>query len=84
MSVASAALLVLLGSLAGVVGWRQSTRRIYRRSLYEPDPPAGVSRADYERRRRRRRKIWRLYITALYVVLGVLAGLLVMALLDRR
>ncbi len=84
MSLGSAAVLFVFGALAGVLGWRQTTKPIYRRSLFEPDVPAGMTRAEYERRLRRRRKAWRLFITVLYALLGAVAGLVLVSLIGRR
>ena len=74
----------VFGSLAGFIGWRRATKPIYRRSMFGPDPPVGVSRRDFERALRRRRKIWRVVITIFYALFGALLGVLFLALLNRH
>ncbi len=76
--------MLVFGTFAGVVGWRRSTKYVYRRSVYSPDIPEGVSRADHERAVRRRRKRWRLIVTAFYAIVGALLGVLFLMLLGRR
>jgi hypothetical protein len=77
--------MLVFGTAAGVIGWRRSTKYVYRRAVYAPtDLPDGVSRQDHERAVRRRRKRWRLIVTALYAIVGALIGILFLMFLGRR
>lgn len=75
--------MLVLAAAAGWIGWRRSTRLLYRRSLFEPDPPIGVSRRVYERSMRRRRRALRVVVTLLYAAAGAMAGLVLLSVLDR-
>lgn len=76
--------MTLFGAIGGYIGWRRATKPIYRRMYVEVDPPVGMSRREYERAYRRRRKLWRLVVTVLYAVIGALAGILFLMVLARR
>ena len=41
--------MLVFGAVAGVIGWRRTTKYVYRRSVYQPDIPEGISRPDHER-----------------------------------
>jgi hypothetical protein len=69
--------------IAGFVGWRRATKPIYRRSMWGLDVPDGLTRRDYERLIRTRRKRWRLAVTALYALMGAGAGVVLLMLLNR-
>jgi hypothetical protein len=58
--------------LAGWWGWWRASKNIYRRSMFEPDPPGGMTRRDYDRAVRRRRKLRRVVMTVVYALLGAL------------
>ena len=75
MSPLLAVTMLFFAVVGGIIGWRRATKPIYRRSMFEPDPPSGMTRRDYDRQVRRRRKLWRLFITLLYAVIGALVGL---------
>ena len=76
--------MLVFGIAAGVFGWRRSTKHVYRRSVYAPDVPDGMTRQDHERNIRRRRKRWRFVVTALYAIAGALLGIAFLMLLGRR
>lgn len=84
MSPILAVLLLLFGGVAGYVGWRRATRPIYRRSLYDADPPHGMSRREYERIVRRRRKIKRVFVTLAYAATGAIVGLVLLLFIARH
>jgi hypothetical protein len=75
--------LLAFAALGGVVGWRRGTRFVYRRSLSEPNLPSGVTRRDFDRRLRRRRKVQRFVTTALYALLGLALGAVVVGFMAR-
>ncbi len=64
------AIILGVATVAGIIGWRRATKPIYRRSIYDEDPPEGMSRRDFDRLTRRRRKTRRLVITILYAARG--------------
>ncbi len=76
--------MALFGVIAGYIGWRRATKPIYRRMYVEADPPAGMTRREYDRVIRRRRKLWRLVVTFVYAVTGALCGILFLMVLARR
>jgi len=76
--------MALFGIVSGYIGWRRATRPIYQRLHIEVDPPAGMSKRDYERAYRRRLRRWRLVATFLYAVGGALVGVLFLMFLARR
>ncbi len=76
--------MLVFGSVAGVIGWRRSTKYVYRRSVYAPDIPEGISRQDHERAVRRRRKRWRVVTTVVYAIVGAALGVLFLMALGRR
>jgi hypothetical protein len=77
--------MVFFGSVSGYVGWRRSTKPIYRRNYIEiSDPPNGLTRREYDRRLRRRRKLWRLVVTAFYALMGALAGVIFLMMVARH
>lgn len=79
------ALTMLLSAIVGgIIGWRRATKPIYRRSMFEPEPPAGMTRREYDRQVRRQRKRWRLVVTILYALAGAAVGVAVLFLLARR
>ena len=83
LSPAVVATLLAFGAIGGVVGWRRGTRFVYRRSLSEPNLPSGMTRRDFDRRLRRRRKIQRLGTTALYAVVGLVIGMFFLGVVPR-
>ena len=84
MNLGLAVIMLLFGSVAGWIGWRTATKPIYRRSVYQPDPPPGMTRRDFERRIRRGRKIRRVFVTIFYAFAGAIGGVVVLMLLDRH
>ena len=76
--------MLVLAIVGGIIGWRRATKPIYRRSMYEPDPPGNMTRREFDRLVRRRRKRWRLVITLLYALVGAAAGVIFLFLLNRR
>jgi hypothetical protein len=76
--------ILVFGAAAGWIGWRRATKPIYRRSLFEPDPPPGFTRRQYERAVRRRRKIWRVVVTVLYALAGAIGGIVFLLLVSRH
>jgi hypothetical protein len=76
--------MLVFGVAAGVIGWRRSTKHVYRRSVYAPDIPDGLTRQEHERNIRRRRKRWRLVVTAAYAIVGALLGIVFLMFLGRR
>jgi hypothetical protein len=61
---------LVVGALCGWLGWRNASRRIYRRSLNEPEIPPGMSRREVDRQHRKRSKVWRMVWTAVYFAIG--------------
>jgi hypothetical protein len=77
--------MALFGVVAGYIGWRRATKPIYRRTYVEVDLlPIGVTRREYDRAIRRRRKLWRLVVTFFYAIAGAIAGVLFLMFLARR
>ena len=76
--------LALCALAGGYLGWRRSTRQIYRRSFADVDVPEGMTRRDYDRALRRHRKRRRLVVTFLSAVAGALGGVFLLVLLARR
>ncbi len=76
MSPVLAVTMLFFAVVGGIIGWRRASKPIYRRSVFEPDPPAGMTRRDYDRMVRRRRKRWRLVVTLLYAAIGAVVALL--------
>jgi hypothetical protein len=76
--------MALFGVVAGYIGWRRATKPIYRRTYVEGDPPNGMTRREYDRALRRRRKLWRLMVTFLYAVAGAIGGVVFLMLLARH
>lgn len=69
---------------AGYVGWRRSTKPLYRRLYVEVDPPEGMTRRQYERQLRKRLKRWRIVVTIFYALSGAIGGILFLMVLARR
>lgn len=84
MSPVLALTMLLFAIVGGIIGWRRATRPIYRRSMFEQDPPEGMTRRDHDRLIRRRRKRIRLLVTLLYSLIGAAVGVAFLFLLDRR
>jgi hypothetical protein len=76
--------MVLFSVIAGYIGWRRATKPIYRRTYVEPDPPEGMTRREYDRKIRGRRKRWRLVVTVFYAIMGAIGGIVFLLLLARR
>ena len=76
--------MLLFAIVGGIIGWRRATKPIYRRSMYEPDPPENMTRREFDRLVRRRRKRWRLVVTFLYALAGAAAGVLFLFFLARK
>jgi hypothetical protein len=72
-----------VAGLSGVLGWRRGTRFLHRRSLSEPNLPPGMTRRAYDRRLRRRRKVQRMAMTALYVLAGAAVGAFFIGVMPR-
>lgn len=70
--------------IAGFIGWRRATKPIYRRTYANVDVPAGMTRREYERALRRKRKSWRLLMTVVYAAAGAISGLMFLFVLARR
>jgi hypothetical protein len=83
LSPATTITLIVFGVLGAVFGWRRGTKAIYRRSLREPVLAPGETKRDYERRLRRRRKLWRLVTTLVYFLLAAGIGLVFIAMTAR-
>ena len=80
MSTLVAATMLVFAFVGGIIGWRRASKPIYRRSLYDPDLPPGVTRRDYERMERTRRKRRRVVVTCLSGLLGAVAGFCLLSL----
>ena len=76
--------MALFSVAAGYIGWRSATKPIYRRTYVTGETPNGMTRREYDRALRRRRKMWRLFITVLYALAGAVGGVLFLMLLARR
>ena len=76
--------IVVFGGAAGYVGWRRATKPIYRRSYSDADVPPGLSRREYDRGIRRKRKRWRLFVTLVYALAGAIGGIVFLLILSRR
>ncbi len=83
LSPATVATLLAFVMASGAMGWRRGTKFVYRRSLAAPDLPSGMTRRDFERRLRRRRKFGRMAVTALYAVIGLALGALFVGITHR-
>ncbi len=70
--------------IAGFVGWRRATKPIYRRTYANVDVPDGMTRREYDRAIRRKRKFWRLVITVVYASAGAIGGLVFLLVLARH
>lgn len=70
--------------VAGVIGWRRATKPIYRRSYAAVDVPDGMTAREYDRKLRRRRKRWRVFITIVYAFAGAIGGLVFLFVLARH
>ncbi len=66
--------LLTFGVFGGAWGWRRETKFVYRRSPGEPDLPPDMTRRDFDRRLRCRRKLRRLGLAALYFLVGLVLG----------
>lgn len=84
MSPLLALTMLLFAIVGGIIGWRRATKPIYRRSMFEPEPPEGMTRREYDRQVRRRRKRWRLLVTILYALAGAAVGVAFLFILARR
>jgi TRAP-type C4-dicarboxylate transport system permease small subunit len=84
MSAALAIMMLTFGCVAGWLGWRHATKPIYRRSIFEPDLPFGVSRRRHERAVRRHRKLWRIVLTLLCAIAGAGLGGIFLLLVSSR
>lgn len=76
--------MTLFGVIAGYIGWRRTTKPIYRRTYVEVEPPKGMTRREYDRAIRRRRKLWRLVVTFFYAVVGAIGGAIFLMILARH
>jgi hypothetical protein len=77
--------MALFAAIAGYIGWRRATKPIYRRTYVEIDDlPKGMTRREYDRAIRRRRKAWRIVVTFFYAVMGAIAGVIFLMFLARR
>ncbi len=79
-----AIVLALFGGAGGWIGWRHSTRAIYRRRRLDCDLPPGVTRREYNRNLRRRRRVERVFITILSALMGVVAGVFFLLVIARH
>ena len=79
-----AATMLFFAIVGGIIGWRRASKPIYRRSVFEPDPLAGMTRRDYDRVVRRRRRRWRLIITLSYAVMGATVAVLLLFVTHRQ
>ncbi len=84
MTPALVVILVLCGGVAGSIGWRRATAPIYRRPRYRVDLPPGVTRSQYDRQRRRRRRIQRVFVTLFYALAGALGGIVFLMAIGRH
>lgn len=76
---------ILLFAIAGAtIGWRRATKPIYRRSIFDENSPAGMSRREYDRMIRHRRKLWRLLVTLFCALIGAAFGVVFLFLIARR
>lgn len=71
------ALPIIVAGLAGMVAWRQETRRLYRRALHEPWN-AEVSGEDYRQSVFGQRKRHRWNVTVLSALAGSVAAAVVL------
>ena len=76
--------LLAFGAIGAVIGWRQGTKAIYRRSVSEPNLAPGETKRDYERRWRRRRKIRRVISTLGLCLVGLAIGLVLVTATARH
>src|SRR5262245_52980706 len=76
--------MLVCGGIAAWIGWRRATKPIYRRSMWGMDVPDGMTRRDYERQIRNKRKRWRLVITFFYAIAGAIGGVLLLMIIARR
>lgn len=83
MSPLLAVTMLFFAIVGGIIGWRRASKPIYRRSLFEPDPPSGMSRRDYERIVRQRRKRWRLFVTLVYAAIGAAVAIIFLFVFRR-
>lgn len=81
---ATVIMLIVLGAIGALIGWRHGTKAIYRRSVSEPNLAPGETKRDYDRRLRRRRKIGRLVRTFLYCLLGLGIGVVLVSVTTLR
>jgi hypothetical protein len=56
----------------------------HRRTYVEVEPPKGMTRREYDRAIRRRRKLWRLVVTFFYAVVGAIGGAIFLMILARH
>ena len=84
MSPVLAVTMLLFAIVGGIIGWRRATKPIYRRSMFDQDPPDGMSRREYDGLIRRRRKRVRLLVTIVYALVGAVVGVAFLLLLGRR
>ena len=84
MSPLLALTMLLFAIVGGIIGWRRATKPIYRRSMFEPEPPEGMTRREFDRLVRRKRKRWRLFMTILYALAGAAVGVAFLFFLARR
>lgn len=83
LSSGTIATLVLFGALGGLIGWRRSTKSIHRRSLRQPEVPPGITRREFDRQVRRRRKILRPIVTGLHILAGLALAAMFLAIVTR-
>jgi hypothetical protein len=76
--------MTLFSVIAGYIGWRRATKPIYRRMYVEVEPPGGMTRRQYDRALRRRRKLWRLVVTFFYALAGAIGGVAFLVFLARH
>jgi hypothetical protein len=84
VSPATVITLIVFGAIGALLGWRRGTKALYRRSLSEPNLGPGETKRDYERRLRRRRKIWRVAGTLLYGLVGLGIGFVLVSAITLR
>jgi hypothetical protein len=63
--------LIVFGAIGAIIGWRRGTKAIHRRSVSEPNLAPGETKRDYDRRLRRRRKLWRIVGALFYGLIGM-------------
>lgn len=75
--------MTLFAIVGGYLGWRLTTRSVYRRSLYDESPPWS-DRGRHERGGITRRKVRRLVIAAAFAIAGAVVGYIVLLAVAYR